>query len=101
MQPITYSKRADSNKSVVNSWTFSLTRKLFFSEILSIIAICATAQRIIDKTKQHNAMAINNFHSGCLNNFSKKAISNSKKFAFDRDYNNFKKIVRENLNLEI
>jgi len=35
------------------------------------------------------------------NNFSKKAISNSKKFAFDRDYNNFKKIVRENLNLEI
>lgn len=35
------------------------------------------------------------------NHFSDKAISNSKKFAFERSYGNFKKIVREKLNLEI
>jgi len=34
-------------------------------------------------------------------NFSNQAILNAKKFAFERSYDNFKKIVRKNLNLNI
>ncbi len=34
-------------------------------------------------------------------NFSNKSMLNAKKFAFEKSYDNFKKIVREKLNLEI
>ena len=34
-------------------------------------------------------------------NFSNKSIFNAKNFAFEKSYDNFKKIVRKNLNLNI